>query len=442
MSAIVPVGARPALSSLHKLSDAGDLRHPYFERILLEALGCPLMTVSQRLWEFALAYAALDLAGALNGRKVGISFGAGFEQILYAVSGRVKKLHATDLYDEHSVWEEARAGDLSAELARRAPIPWNPGAVEIARMDMRAVGFPDHSFDFAYSISSIEHIGERDDFIAHLREARRVLKPDGIYVLTTTLLLLPETIRQTGCLLFAEPELRDLIREGGFATPGALDLRLSQDFGNTPSFPRGSLEIPPFLDNLYVPRIHILYRSEPFGACCLVLRPGDGAAPPAADRADAEESRHWLLALRDTYLDGLWREPVRVAPTFYDGFLRSHREYFAFTESFAFREGSFQWIVELGSVRTAFQGRVLLFLQAAPTIRPDQFAHQNHTFAALDLAPGQVARISVPFEAREEMGYSLVGRIDEGLGFPDSVTVTVGRIGAEHDSRSAGPRGS
>jgi SAM-dependent methyltransferase len=56
------------------------------------------------------------------------------------------------------------------------------GNLPIERVHGVALPFPDGTFDVALSFDVFEHIQDSD---AHLREVRRVLKPEGVYLLQT-----------------------------------------------------------------------------------------------------------------------------------------------------------------------------------------------------------------------------------------------------------------
>lgn len=84
----------------------------------------------------------------------------------------------------------ARAGaqvtsvDLfESEIATWRDLAGHVPGVEFQVADGRELPFPDESFDHAYSISVIEHIGEDGDYAA-LAELARVVKPGGRIVLT------------------------------------------------------------------------------------------------------------------------------------------------------------------------------------------------------------------------------------------------------------------
>ncbi len=70
---------------------------------------------------------------------------------------------------------------LHVELARKASEA-QPGATlaSVALGDARALDWPDASVDVVLLLGPLYHLTERDDRIAALREARRVLRPGGV----------------------------------------------------------------------------------------------------------------------------------------------------------------------------------------------------------------------------------------------------------------------
>jgi SAM-dependent methyltransferase len=104
-------------------------------------------------------------------------------------AGRVLK---TDLFDE------AVSGGIVSTLADRADevvgIDLSPAVVKAAAArnkrvraqvaDVRALPFPDESFDAVLSNSTLDHFDSRDEIVLSLRELRRVLRPGGTLVIT------------------------------------------------------------------------------------------------------------------------------------------------------------------------------------------------------------------------------------------------------------------
>lgn len=100
-------------------------------------------------------------------------------------------------------------------------------------MDMRTIDFPDNHFDFAYSSSAVEHIGGWEDFAQHLSEVRRVLKPGGVYVMTTDISFGPPT-ECPGNFKFDPAGLEWWLRSSGMDYEPVVDCRITEHYINTP----------------------------------------------------------------------------------------------------------------------------------------------------------------------------------------------------------------
>jgi SAM-dependent methyltransferase len=106
--------------------------------------------------------------------------------------GRVGRVLKTDLFDE------AVSGGILPALADRADevvgIDVSPAVVEAAAArhdrlgaqlaDVRALPFPDGSFDAVLSNSTLDHFGSLAEIVTGLRELHRVLRPRGTLVVT------------------------------------------------------------------------------------------------------------------------------------------------------------------------------------------------------------------------------------------------------------------
>jgi SAM-dependent methyltransferase len=271
---------------LNKLCDAVDWLDPEFDRIVrTELIEEPRLHRKQ--WEFAHIFRALQALGRLNGLSRGLSMGAGQERLLYSVARHAGHLTVTDLYESESAWNGARTDDPDRSIKAAAPFPVDCSNISAKRMDMRALEFGDALFDFCYSSCAIEHIGDHDDFLAHLREVRRVLKSDGVYVLTTEFHYGDDVIPVRDNYYFSIGYLRELIDAAGLAVAGVADGRVRPHPLNRP--------LPSNLSDLYadtskgaagllrqsMPHVQLLTGGEAFTSLCLVLRKA-----PAGHRRD------------------------------------------------------------------------------------------------------------------------------------------------------------
>jgi SAM-dependent methyltransferase len=218
---------------LNKICDAADWSLPELRRIITDEFA-EVPRFHRKQWEFAVIYRELEQRGMLNGSSEGISFGSATEVMLYAVARRVKHLWATDLYGTDAVWDIARTDDATQFVKRGAPFAYPEDRLSAKAMDMRDISFPDGTFDFAYSSCAIEHIGGRDDFIRHLREVGRVLKPGGVYALTTEFTYAEQTVEMPGNYYFSRHALEEMVRESGLYCDAEFDMTLAYHRANTP----------------------------------------------------------------------------------------------------------------------------------------------------------------------------------------------------------------
>ena len=185
-----PVGPSRFARRLCKICDEADWVDEEWLG-LLDALGVGEMRdrKHRKGWEWAQGIYALGQFGLLRDDAVGLGVGAGAEQVLFYLANRVGMVYATDIYGSG---EFARETAFAAKLThpeRYARVPFRPDHLTVLHMDGRKLDFADNSFDFAFSFSSIEHFGGHVASGAAVREIGRVLKPGGVAVLTTELIL-------------------------------------------------------------------------------------------------------------------------------------------------------------------------------------------------------------------------------------------------------------
>ena len=264
---------------MNKICNAADWFDPTMQRILHEEFG-QLPRFHRKQWESAKIFETLAESGYLNRETTGLSLGSGTEHVLYVIARHVKKLWATDLYMAHSAWDNARTDNPELFVTSQAPFPLPAHCLSVKTMDMRSIDFPDETFDFAYSSCAIEHIGDYQDFVRHLHEVSRVLKPHGTYVCTTELTYSEATIQQRGNYIFSRHFLEELVHASGLSTAPDFDCTLMQHMANAPLPVELSFAVNPgqgkfhetFLGELC--HVQLATANIPFTSCIMTLRKG------------------------------------------------------------------------------------------------------------------------------------------------------------------------
>ncbi len=238
-------------------------------------------TFRRKQWECATIFLNLMNYGMLEGDKVGAAFGAGREKLLFRISPLTAKFYATDVYSMYTVWSTANIDKFSnPEEFVKAKTPPNTDTsnMEVHDMDMRDLSFfADNSLDFCYSSCAFEHIGDRDDFISHLKEVRRVLKPNGIYSMTTEFLFNGETKPLKGNYKFDLEYLRELFLEAGLDTPEDFDGRCEPNLVNWPKPPMDSISAKSLTNQIPTPILYL--EGIPYSTCNFVLSPSESDTP-------------------------------------------------------------------------------------------------------------------------------------------------------------------
>jgi SAM-dependent methyltransferase len=200
------------VANFQKLSDIYDLFDPAMDAVIRDHLKTSPVH-SRRTWEFSIIFLALHAAGCLHPQARGLAMGAGTERLIYAIAPQVEKVVVTDLYGMLGGWKGLDVPDPQKLIMAKAPWPVAEEKLQALPMDMRDLKFPDDSFDFCWSTGAFEHIGGDEDFIRHLNEVYRVLKPGGTYVFTTACVMGDQTARIPHNYYFNPTHLMDLAHE-------------------------------------------------------------------------------------------------------------------------------------------------------------------------------------------------------------------------------------
>jgi SAM-dependent methyltransferase len=174
---------------LNKICDRRDWDHPAW-RAALEDLGYAHdpARAHRKEWEFAQAVYGLRKLRRLCPEATALGLGCGHEPVIFFLAGRLREVVATDLYEGDFAAREADPRILRDPEAF-APFAYPRDRLRVRRMDARAIDYPAESFDIVFSFSAIEHFGPRRDQRQCLAEIRRVLRPGGVAVITTEIIL-------------------------------------------------------------------------------------------------------------------------------------------------------------------------------------------------------------------------------------------------------------
>ena len=205
-----PAGGPP----LNKICDRRDWAHPAWRRAL-EDLGYSAdpARLHRKDWEFAQGVYGLRKLHCLAPEATALGLGAGAEPILFFLAGRLRRVVATDLYAGDFSRQEADPRILRDPEAF-APFSYHRERLEVRRMDATAIDYPPESFDLVFSFSSFEHFGPRRAQRRCLGEIHRVLRPGGIAVLTTEVIL--NTWGRHGDYFRLAELIEDMIPGAGF----------------------------------------------------------------------------------------------------------------------------------------------------------------------------------------------------------------------------------
>lgn len=305
--------------TLSKICDAADWFDTEFAWIIKNELREPAR-FHRKQWEFAQIFLTLRKLGFLSPDKNGLSLGGGNERVLYSIANHIKKLIVTDLYENNTTWDCARTNDPNEFIRNSKPFEIDESKIDALHMDMRYLDFKDNSFDFCYSSCAVEHIGHYSDFLQHLNEVYRVLKPDGIYVFTTELQFGDMTIKDPNNYVFSKNYLTELLSNTEFTPEFNVDSNLNEHIANNP-LPsgirnlnyKGSNTIGDYLfDNL--PHIILLRGNVPFTSVLFVLRKSSTKTSANINFIGFEKTKNLLLKSVNDYQKMLADKELSISP--------------------------------------------------------------------------------------------------------------------------------
>lgn len=269
----LPAGSfDPADVPLNKVCRVGDAANPLWRRSY-DDLGFAddPQVFHRKVWEFNQALYGLRRLRRLAPAATALGIGCGHEELMYFLANRIARVIATDLYEGTWIGGESDA-DVLANPAKYAPFKYREDHLHVRRMDGLALDAEAGTFDFVFCLSSIEHFGRLQDKLRALQEMFRVLKPGGVAVLTTEVVL---NRLGRGAQYFPAPTLLALVGEAGFALDGAPDLRVESEYAGRPlALPMDTFVSP----HVVLRNFNTIYTSV---ALFLMKPPGLDAAPVA-----------------------------------------------------------------------------------------------------------------------------------------------------------------
>lgn len=143
--------------------------------------------IHRKQWEYAWCVLGLEKLGGVVPSASAIAIGAGSERPLYYFANKIGKMLATDVYGKCPGNEAP--GDMLTSPEKYAPFEYRKDHLVVEYADALELPYPDSSFDFGFCLSSIEHFGGPEQTEEAMSEIHRVLKPRGVFCITTELIL-------------------------------------------------------------------------------------------------------------------------------------------------------------------------------------------------------------------------------------------------------------
>ena len=147
-------------------------------------------------WEWTQTIWGLERLGMITPDHRAIGIGAGRECVIFWLGDRLQRVVATDLYGGQG-WSETGGREADAAVLENpqafCPRPIRQESIEFRTMDGTDLSYyADGTFDFSWSLSSIEHFGSHARAGDAVREMARVVRPGGILAIATEYLLLSD----------------------------------------------------------------------------------------------------------------------------------------------------------------------------------------------------------------------------------------------------------
>lgn len=142
----------------------------------------------RKAWEEAMTYLGLHHFGAIRADAELISVAGGHELVTYHLTNEVRWVFSTDIYGTGDFVGNEAVADMLREpekFVHGGIDAWRPGRLVVEYMNAHALRAETETFDAAYSLSSIEHMGGLPGAKKAIAEMGRVVRPGGVVAVVT-----------------------------------------------------------------------------------------------------------------------------------------------------------------------------------------------------------------------------------------------------------------
>lgn len=171
-------------SGLNRLCDISDWRVGRFLEIVSEVIS-DYPFVHRKAWEYGLSIEGLEQLGCIKDDAVALAVGAGYERPLFWHANKIRRMVATDIYEGG---DEGNP-EMLVTPEKFALTEYRRDHLEVMQMNGCDLKFEDSTFDFVFTLSSIEHFGSRENIVKSMQEMSRVVKSGGIVCVITEYIL-------------------------------------------------------------------------------------------------------------------------------------------------------------------------------------------------------------------------------------------------------------
>ncbi|MBI4830253.1 MAG: class I SAM-dependent methyltransferase [Candidatus Lindowbacteria bacterium] len=205
----------------NKLCDISDWREGPFTEYLRKLNESPM--IHRKAWEYANCVWGLEELGVVCEESVALSVAAGHERPLFYFANKISRVVATDMYGGGPDGDP----EMLTNPWKFAPFPYRKDHLEVFLMDGAELSFAPESFDFIFSLCSIEHFGGHERAAKAMGEMYRVLKAGGVCCVSTEIILNNRPHNE----YFTHSELEQyVLKAAPFSLAGTdtIDLRISE----------------------------------------------------------------------------------------------------------------------------------------------------------------------------------------------------------------------